>query len=919
MIHVKSAFILSLLLGFVPGVCRAQDPAGPEAPGLAAIEAFRSPAGVTVAWRTTHEHGLIAFELLQESSSGQWERVNAEPLSATGGSLGCSYEIEVPGAADPLRCQLVLLDAELRRHALGPFTLAVGAAPEATPEAATSLLAATALAASAGGTAKDATGSLPWIKLSTTVEGIHRVSADALAPLLGITTNQVRDRIAQGTLALLHRGQPVGWLPGTNNAELLFHAEALRNNYTTTNVYWLVDGTNPSPAVLDGAAPAAQTNGWYTNVLNLEQDVSCLYTLGTDPGSNYWFWANLVGSHRTRYKFDCGFVLDALGPTDLLAQLSVRVYSVTTTNHALTLTINGTTNAAWTGTWSGIQPAEFSFTFPSALLLRGSNTLRFTALGTFASQWWLDGAQLDYPRPYVASNGCLLCAANANAVVTLSGFANSNITVLDVTQPLMPLLVSNLAIQSVAGLWSASFVPRQPDARYSVCQPGAANEVAALEAVWPVGLASPTNRAALVIIAPSALLAAAQPLADYRNQQGLETKLVTLDSVYNEFNGGIREPEAIRSFLAYAWGQWRVGPTYALLIGNGTYDYRNLLGNGDNLVPPLMIPSLYGLVASDSEFGQVTNVPGPQIAVGRLPAINAVQLSAMITKIKAYEAAPSVGKAALLMADIPDAGNDFVASITNVQATLAGSFTNTLILPGDTATMRSLLLSNLNAGKELFCYMGHGASDRFGSAGYLTTADVATLTNGNRLPLVAAMTCLSGFFAEPGYDCLSEALVLAAKPGAIAVLSASGYSLNDEATELNLGLMEALVSGAPGRLGDFVRQAMTNYNQVTRWTPSGMYNILGDPALLYRAAPAPPPLPPLISALSLNGNGTLTLTLSAQPGYNYTLVAATNVAQPLASWPVLSTGTVPFGPFAFTDLTATDFAQRFYRLATRSQ
>jgi hypothetical protein len=404
----------------------------------------------------------------------------------------------------------------------------------------------------------------------------------------------------------------------------------------------------------------------------------------------------------------------------------------------------------------------------------------------------------------------------------------------------------------------------------------------------------------------------------------LETKLVSLESVYNEFNGGLREPVALSNFLAYAWQQWTVKPAYVLLMGNGTFDYRNRFGDCDNLVPPLMVPTLYGLAASDSAYGQVAPAVGPQIAVGRLPVTNAVQLAACITKLETYESTPVSGRSAVLLADLADpAAGDFPADLNHVQVALAGAFTTQMILPANTASntavMRDLLLSNLDSGADLFCYLGHGAAQMLGDSGYLTTADVPSLTNGERLPLVSAVTCLAGFYAQPGYDCLAQALVLPAQSGAIAVFSCSGFSLDAEATELNLGLMSALADGSPGRLGDFVRQAMVSYNQTAHFTPSALYNLLGDPTLLFRGSPAPAPLPPLISNLSPNDDGSMNLTLSAQPSQNYLLAATTNLTLPWSTWSVVCTGTVPFGPFILTDPAATNIPQRFYQLRTQPQ
>lgn len=762
---------------------------------------------------------------------------------------------------------------------------------------------------------------LPEIKLTTGQPGIYRVTAAALAPALGLSSNAVSSLIAQGGFTLLHQGQALGWLAGANDTELLFHAEAYRNVYTDYNVYWLEAGTNLPPVPVNGAAPAAQTNTYYVASTNIEQDLLCEYSLGTNPDSNYWYWTLLVAGFSFLGSFQDSFDLTAVAPTNVPAQINVRVCGRTTDIHTLTLDVNGTTNAAWTGSWTGSVATNFTFVFPSDLLADGANSVTLTAVGTNYDQWFISGFELQYPGLYLAPGGSLVGTANSNAVVTLGGFNNSNITVLDVTQPLAPLLVTNLNVQSVAGVWQASLNPAASNGVYSACQAGSERDVAGLEAVWPVGLASPTNRAALILIAPTNLLAASQPLVAFRNQQGLETKLVSLESVYNEFDYGLREPVAIGNFLTYAWQEWTVPPKYVLFIGNGTYDYRNRLGYGDNLVPPLMIPSLYGLAASDSAYGLVGSGAALPIVAGRLPVTNSVQLTALINKLETYEQTPVASPEAVLLADIADPyAGDFPADMGQVQAMLASAFTNVMILPDNTSSnttvMRALLLSNLDSGAELLCYLGHGAAQELGNSGYLTTADVPGLTNATRLPLVSAITCLAGFYAQPGSEGLAQSLTLSANSGAIAMYSASGFSLDSEATELNLGLMAALASGTPGRLGDFLGPAMREYNQSAHFTPMGMYNLLGDPSLILHGTPALPTLPPGISSSTWNSGGSFSLSLSAQPGQAYALAATTNLALPMAAWSLVATGTVPFGTFILTDGASTNFPCRYYRLIT---
>ena len=755
----------------------------------------------------------------------------------------------------------------------------------------------------------------PQIKITTINSGLHHVMAADLAALIGVNTNDVQNRILQGNWQLLNQGQPAGWLAGSNGMDLIFYAQALNNNYTTNNVYWLLDGTNAAPAFVDGGSPAAVSGTWYPAMTNCEQDIYCRYELGTNPDLNYWYWANLVASHPLRGTFSVTVPLDALGDTSAQAQIAVRVCGSTTTTNTVGVSVNGTTNAAWVGAWTGAVPAVFTFNFPASLLNAGNNTIEFTALGTPLTQWWLNGFVLQFPRPYLAVAGALQCSANSNAVVTMTGFNNNLITVLDVTQPLSPVVVTNLLLETNGGQWQASFVPASASANYSAAQSGSLMTPLALEAVTPLGLASPTNRAACVIIAPAVLQNSAAALASYRNAQGLVTRVIPLEAIYNEFNYGLCDPEALNTFLAQAHSAWQLPPAYVVLAGNGTYDYRNLLGMNDNLLPPLMIMTLYGLTASDSEFGDLGGTNYPEIAVGRLPATNSVQLDGMINKIITYEALPQPAtNQALLVADFddPQAG-DFPDEILAVQGIVTPAFQTTTVLPTIAAQMHNQVMASLNAGEDLMCYLGHGASTQFGSStpGYLSISDLGALNNGARLPFIAGITCLAGSFAQPGSVCLGQAFMDATNSGAIAVLSASGFSIDYEALDLNTSLMSSLADGSTGRLGDFVRGAMEDFNQTPHFTPSGMFNLMGDPALRLSFTPLPPPA---ICAVTFTSSRGSLLTLSAAPTKNFTLLATTNLLTPVATWSVVGSGTAPVGPFVVSDPAATNFPQRFYRV-----
>jgi hypothetical protein len=61
-------------------------------------------------------------------------------------------------------------------------------------------------------------------------------------------------------------------------------------------------------------------------------------------------------------------------------------------------------------------------------------------------------------------------------------------------------------------------------------------------------------------------------------------------------------------------------------------------------------------------------------------------------------------------------------------------------------------------------------------------------------------------------------------------------------------------------------------------------------------------------------NGIFSLQVSGDSGPDYTLLGATNLSAPV-TWLPLKTNLAPIPPFNFTDATATNFNQRFYRIS----
>ncbi len=292
-----------------------------------------------------------------------------------------------------------------------------------------------------------------------------------------------------------------------------------------------------------------------------------------------------------------------------------------------------------------------------------------------------------------------------------------------------------------------------------------------------------------------------------------------------EFNFGIADPHAIQAFLALARGTWKTGPRYAVLAGNGTFDYKNYLGYGDNLVPPLLTSSQYGLFASDPLFA-----PDGGFAIGRLPAVSPGEMSTLVSKIAAYEGGKGKWtQQVILAADAADKdAGDFPADSDDLSGLVPPPYAveKVFLSQMPLAAARTRLLGAINSGAFLLNYIGHGGMDRFTSGGLLTVSDAGSLSNGDRLPVVTAFTCIAGRFEMPGYQCLGKALVLKSGGGGIAFWGPSGMSENDRAKAMGEAFFRNAFAPGHAILGDVVvRAAAVAPGQAL------LYQLLGDPAL----------------------------------------------------------------------------------------
>jgi len=849
----------------------------------ATVSSFVSRAqddATVLEWETASEAGTRGFDLYRWQAGG-WVKVNTDLLPATGDLPGATYRLLDP-EADPRAVQtykVVEEDVWGRRQTHGPFRVTAEAAtldreqlsarrlqtdddgsafealPKALPQVDRERFAAArretleALEASSlspiGAAAKNG-GSVatPRARIDIEATGLVEVAASDLASAWGLPLADTLKTIQQGKVRVTGLGREIGWHATAGGDGIAFYAEGIESLFTRTNAYFVeADRGAGMPTLrLKGKAPTASgaPADSFTETIHLEEDVLGRPVVGQSTFDDYWFWTGLIQGHPTLGAWTSPFTLDgALGAAALGdGWLTVRFRGQTTDLSGIDQRAEVQLNGATLGeaAWEGQLDHDETFTFPQSLLTPSAQTLEIVAL---EGNFFVDSFDVTYARRLEALDGRLAFTAEGRSTVTVGGFASADIGLYEITDPRAVRRLTGAFVEpgSGTGGFQVTFEPPDPQGSYLALEAGAAFAPAGVVTDHPSQWKSPSQRADYLVIAPAELAAAAETLAEHRRNRGLEAQVVLLQDIYDELQHGVRSPEAIRAFLAYAHSNWELAPRYVTLAGKGSYDYRDLLGLDGNLFPPRMAPTRHGLVPSDSSYAIFDGSPLPQMAVGRLPVVSAGELVAMVDKIVGYETSGGgawTGRA-LLVTDNPDSAGDFPADSDLLASTLPPGLATEKIYLGQPLTLaeaRQRTAEGIQEGALFVSYVGHGGFDRLAAEGILTRVEVPSLDNGDRLPVFAALTCNLGMFAFPGFSSLGEALVIEPDGGGAAVWGPMGLSLNAEATALGSHLLPKLAATPGPRLGDRVLDSLGAY-LAAGGNPelARLYGLLGDAAL----------------------------------------------------------------------------------------
>ncbi len=606
---------------------------------------------------------------------------------------------------------------------------------------------------------------------------------------------------------------------------LAFYGEGVDTLWTATQRYWLVVGGQAGQRVQRLASPNAPPGpDGYSRTLVHQPRTLYVAAVQNDDETN--FFGAVVSSEMVEQSFLLRRRSTAVPDH---ARLTVTLQGVTKTPHQVAVRLNG--HLVVTMDFIGQEQATSDASIPDAWLQDGANIVTLSAGGDGTDISAVVAIKLRYWHTSQVNELPLRIAVPGQQQVVLTGFSHPDIRVMDITNPQAVSEVQGAITPQRDGFSLAVSAVHPGPRRLLVFAASQVEDLDAIQAKASPRLHDDVQGADLVILSPDEFLDSMAPLQALREAQGWRVARVDVQDIYDAFSFGAKSPWALRDFLQWATERWTIQPRFVLLVGDASFDPRDYLGFGrTDRVPTAWTRTALLETASDDLLVDFDHDGMPELAIGRLPVRTAAEARAMVDKLRAYAAASGTWtRDALFVADSAT-GFDFEAASARVAERLLPRMNIETVVIGQSThdAARAKLLKYLDAGQLLVNYLGHGSSAAWGSGQMLTTDDAKSLTNGDRLPIVAAMTCLNGFFHGPDPESLAEALVRAPHGGVIAVWASSGLTDGHAQIAMNQRFMHELYHEQVGTLGELLlaaKAASTDRDVLRTWL------LFGDPTL----------------------------------------------------------------------------------------
>lgn len=370
----------------------------------------------------------------------------------------------------------------------------------------------------------------------------------------------------------------------------------------------------------------------------------------------------------------------------------------------------------------------------------------------------------------------------------------------------------------------------------------------------------------MIIIAQPNFTTQAERLAEaHRTKDNLTVRVVTPESIYNEFSSGTPDATAYRRFMKMFYDRKTSeadAPKYLLLFGDGSFDNRKLTSawKSVDMSNVLLTYQTENSLSSqsyviDDYFGFLDDADNKKslqnkklcLGIGRFPIRTVEQATQMVDKVISYMENKNTGSwknNLCFMADDGSNTDGFMTEHMEFADQLAGYvesehpefLVNKLyydaykkdMTAGTYPDVRSGLQKLLKDGLLLFNYTGHGGTTALSDEKVLTQTDINQFTY-THLPVWVTATCDFTRFDDLNTSA-GEDVFLNKSSGGIALFTTVRVAYSRPNFPINDNVIRNLFERNNGR-----RRTLGEVMQATKNTLSSVYKLgfclIGDPAV----------------------------------------------------------------------------------------
>jgi hypothetical protein len=581
--------------------------------------------------------------------------------------------------------------------------------------------------------------------------------------------------------------------------------------YTSQNIFWLCfSGNFPNSPKRMTSQEVSPTSSEFKlaekfwNRIHLEDDKTLYYDYRGDARDFFnWYW-------MTGRNFSQFFNLSGLYSADSGIIKTYALYDYAN------ISINGSS--------AEIRSRQnYETLAKTSSLQEGLNQIGFD----FSSNVYFDWYEVQYLRKYQGLNDQLIFYNPDTVTSGLVRYQISNLSLpsyflFDITDEFNLRKLENFQLSSGTLSFEDTLYPDSPK-KYFVLDPTKFKAPSLISLKALAHLRDTTNQADFLIVTHPDFLEQAQQLKSFRESYNqMNTRIVNVQDIYDEFSWGLFDPTAIRDFLKYSFQNWRKpAPAFVVLLGDGNYDFKNNLGTGSfNWIPPFAADASisdelfvyfgrYGYLDSDSSYPADR---GADMVISRIPVRTSSEAQTVMDKILDYEKNANFGtwkNLITLVADDefgPDGSSNESEHIDGTE-TLAGFFVplsynlNKIYLteyPFDYNRRKpqaeEAVIKAFNEGSLIINWMGHGNSNVWAHEWTFRRAeDIPRLNNRKKLTLVYTASCSIGLFFYPVGEGMAEELLRAVNGGAIGIISATYLVYSGPNATLNYKVYDLLL------------------------------------------------------------------------------------------------------------------------------